>query len=250
MPKNTKKKINNKKSNFRRKKMPFNRQIQMADLKPSSCLVRFQGKQKYQCLLQTGANNKSILRIPASFIGNPVVETGTWTPDSSTRFVDSTANFYSKYNHYKIVGSRLIVSVKTLLADGTQQLNNLVLLARAQNTNIYTISSPLKELEDDYAVKSRQWGGYSSTAYRQARVSMGYSPRKQLAIKDIADNGTIKAITTYGIGASDNTYFNVIICGELDSATSGHSSAIVDVKASYLARFEEPITTENAPAIL
>lgn len=248
MPKKqfNKKRNNNRKPQNKRRKA-FTQQIQLANLKPSTAMVRFQGKQKYQCLLQTGANNKSILRIPASYIGDPVVETGSWTADSTSRFVDSTTNFFGKYNHYKVVGSRLNVQVKTLLADGTQQLNNLVMVARVANTTTYSISTPLKELEEDYAVKSRQWGGYSNTGYRQARLGMGYSPKKQLGLKDIEDNGTIKVTTAYNSSASDNTFFNIIICGELDALTQGHSSAIVDVMASYLVRFEEPVSDENAP---
>lgn len=248
MPQKSKRKNTKKAPKKYRPKM--SRQIQMADMKPSTVMVRYQGKQKYQCLLQTGANNKSILRIPASYIGDPVVETGTWTPDSASRFVDSTTNFFGKYNHYKVVGARIIVAVKTLLADGTQQLNNMVFIARVANTNTYTISSDLKSLEDDYAVKSRQWGSYSNTGYRQARLSQGYSPKKQLGLKDYQDAGTIKVATTYGAAAADNTWFNVIICGELDSATSGHSSALVDVKASYLVRFEEPLSTDNEPVAI
>lgn len=248
--KNNKRPSNKKKSGPPRRKA-YVQKIQMANLKPSTSMVRFEGKKKYQCLLQTGANNKSILRIPASYIADPVAETGTWTQDNSARLVETTANFYGKYNHYKVLGSRITVSVKTLLADGTQQLNNMVLIARVTNTNVYTISSELKDLEGDYAVKSRQWGGYSNTGYRQARVSMGYSPKKQLGLKDVEDNGTIKVSTaSYGLSASDNTFFNVIICGELDSSTSGHSSAIVDVKMNYLLRFEEPRSDENAPVAL
>lgn len=245
MPRKTKKKTGRRPPKSHKLKMT--RQIQMADMKPSTVMVRYQGKMKYQCLLQTGANNKSILRVPASYLGDCVAETGTWTPDDTGRFIDSTANFFGKYAHYKVVGARCIVSVKTLLADGTQQLNNMVFIARVGNTNTYTISEPIKDLEQNYGVKSRSWGGYSNTAYRQARLSLGYSPKKQLAIKDIADNGTIKVSTTYGSSASDNTWFNVILAGELDAVSQGHSSAIVDVKASYLVRFEEPLSTENAP---
>lgn len=232
--------------NRMRTRPKMGRQIQMANLKPSTAMVKFEGKQKYQCLLQTN-NTKSILRIPASFIGDPVVETGTWSPDDSSRFCETTANFYSKYNHYKVVGAKVTVTVKTLLAQPTQQNNCMVFLARVTNTDTYTSSVALKDLEDDYAVKSKQWGGYLNTAYRQAKIAIGYSPKRQLAIKDISDNGTIKAVTTYGTAAADNTFFNVIIAGELDSASAGHSSAIVDVKCSWIVRFEEPVSTENAP---
>ena len=235
----------NKKSS-RRYRPKMSRQIQMANLKPSTAMVMFQGKQKYQCLFQT-TNTKSILRVPASFIGSPVGETGTWSPDDSSRFVESTANFYGKYNHYKVIGAKLSVTVKTLLASPTQQNNCMVFLARVGNTNTYTSSIALKDLEDDYAVKSASWGGYPNTAYRQARLQQGYTPKKQLAIKDISDNGTIKCATVYEGTAADNTWFNVILSGELDSASSGHSSAIVDVKCSYIVRFEEPISTENDP---
>ena len=249
MPKTTRKPRQPRKKAPRRK--PFVQKIQMANLKPSTSLVRFEGKKKYQCLFQSGANNKSILRIPASFIADPVVETGTWTQDNSARLVETTSNFYGKYNHYKVLGSRISVTIKSLLADGTQQLNNIVMLARVTNTNTYTISSELKDLEGDYAVKSRQWGGFSNTGYRQGRLSMGYSPKKQLGLKDVEDNGTIKVSTaSYGLSASDNTFFNVIVAGELDAATSGHSSAIVDVKMNYLLRFEEPKSDENAPVAM
>lgn len=230
-------------------KLKMTRQIQMADMKPPTALVRFQGKMKYQCLLQTGANNKSILRVPASYIDTPTVETGVWTPDSSARFIDTTANFFGKYAHYKVVGSRITVTVKSLLADGAQQLNNMVCLARVTNTNTYSTATPLAELEGDYAVKTRQWGGFSNTGYRQARLSMGYSPKKQLGLKDIEDNGVIKVQSSYGASASDNTFFNVIICGELDAVSQGHSSALVEVKQSLLVRFEEPLSTENAPTL-
>ena len=224
----------------------MSRQIQMANLKPSTAMVKFEGKQKYQCYFQT-SNTKSILRIPASFIGDPVVETGTWSPDDSSRFCETTTNFYSKYNHYKVVGAKLTVTVKTLLADPAQQNNCMMFLARVANTNTYTSSVALKDLEDDYAVRSKQWGGYLNTAYRQAKSAIGYSPKRQLAIKDISDNGTIKAVTTYGSSASDNTFFNVIIAGELDSASAGHSSCIADVKCEWIVRMEEPVSTENAP---
>jgi hypothetical protein len=255
MPRRTKKKTPAKMPSKRKAPVQYrpkiSRQIQMANQKPASCLVRFQGKQKYQCLFQTAANNKSILRIPASFIGDPVIETGTWTPDSSSRFVDTTANFFGKYNHYKVLGARLVVSVKTLVPDPVQQNNCMVFVARVTNTNVYTIATALKDLEDDYAIKSKQWGAYNSTAYRQARSSIGYSPKKQLNLKDIQDNGTIKVSTaSYGLSASDNTFFNVILSGELDSVTQGHSSAIVDVKCSYLLAFEEPKSTENAPVAI
>ncbi len=64
---------NGKKTNHRNpRRKAFTQQIQLANLKPSTALVRFQGKQKYQCLLQTGANAKSmyeagILKIDLAF---------------------------------------------------------------------------------------------------------------------------------------------------------------------------------------
>ena len=221
--------------------------IQMANLKPSTIMVRFEGHQKYQCFFQSGTNNKSILRVPASFMADPVVETGTWSPDTSGRFVGTTDNFYQMYNHYKVAGAQIQVTVKKAVAGGSQQLNNLVFVARVTNTNTYSSGTGLDELYNDYAIKSRQWGGYTNTGYRQAYCRLGYSPKKQLAIKDIADNGTIKVSTgSYGLSASDNTFFNVILSGELDQETAGHGTAIVDVKCSYLIRFEEP-TKINDP---
>ena len=228
------------------------RSIPFANQKPSSVLVRFQGRQKYLISAPGNVNSKSILRIPASYMGEPVATSGSWVKDGQLNFVQGYTNFFSKYQHYKVLGAQMRATVKGYsLEIGTTdgQLNNLAFAARVPDVGIYTQASTLTELETNYGITQKQWSAPGAEGYRQAIVGVGYSPKKEHNIKDIQDNAHIRMATVYDAGAAENTYFNLILSGELDAVLKGHPSATATVQVSYLISLEEP-KVENAPTMM
>jgi len=222
------------------------RPIQMANMKPASTLVRFQGQQRYTVGAVTGANGKSILTIPVSYLGEPTVNGGGWVPQDTSDFYNSSySNWYQKYNHYKIMGMKVTATVKP--TDNSGQDYNQVLMIRTATQNPYSSSSMNKDLEQSYGSRKATWS-YVGLNNTSGRVSQGYSPKKQLGIKDVADNSNLRASTTYDTGASENTFIQIILAGVLDVPTQGHPNAIVDVRCDAILHFEEPVSGDNKPA--
>lgn len=251
MPRTTKKRATNKKRQFKGR-FRVGRTIPYANQKPPSAMVRFQGRQKYLCLGGEGTNSKSILRIPASFLGNPITEAGLISADNQINFINDFGNMFSKYNHYKVVAAKCTILIKPYDVVGETdngQNSNLAFLARVDSTGTYSPATQLYDLEHNYGIVQRQWSKATAQGYRQARMSLGYNPKRQLNIKDWRDNAHIRCPTQYGSAANENTFFNMILAGELDGENLAHANCVAVVQCDYLVNFEEP-TEENAPTIL
>lgn len=221
--------------------------LNVVNAKPPIAYALFQAREKYSVSAVSTVNNLSILTIGANFLADPTVTSGTWTANGTGNFVSGTTNMFAYYKHYRVMGSKISVTCKPSVIPVTEQINNLLFLSRSPNSTSYSTSTTIDELESDYGIKDAQWAG--GVGYNQAKLRMSYSPRKQLGIKDPADAGTIRVSTTYGNSASTNTYYHIILGGALQAALSGHSAALVDVKVSYIVRFDEPTIT-NDPTVL
>lgn len=227
----------------------FVRKLEMANAKPSMAVVRFEGTKRFvfNANPNAGANAKSILRIPANYIGNEVVETGQIVADGSTNLVQTTGNFYGKYNHYVVLGSHLSCTARPeSTVDG--QNTNICSVVRADRPNQFAISTTNHDIERAYGVKSN-WtkiaGGGSSES---ARLGIGYLPTKTFGVKDPTDANQLRCQSSYGIQPNDNTFYNVILMGALDSDPATHSTYIVDVKVIYTVKFTES-REENDPTL-
>lgn len=234
---------------------PFSTSIQMADLKPEALKVRYQGYQKYLVSSVTSVGNvKSILRVPASFLGDPVPESGNWVADSLDQFYPTAgiSNFFPRYNHYKVIGMQIQITVQPLDIDSTlTQRNNICVLARVPKINAFPSGVTNKSLEASRSLSVKQFGSYGGTGYIQCYNVMGYSPAKQLNLKDWQDSGLIRCTNVYDTPPTENTYFNVILAGSLDKANDPpsaipHAQAIVTVKTSAIL-FHSEATVSNAP---
>lgn len=245
-----------KKAYRRKRKQPANpryrkrfaSKLQIADLKPPSAVVKFEGQKRFIFNHQTGANGKSVLRIPANFMGVEGIEAGSITRDDSINLIDNVANFYSKYNHYVVLGSWIKVTAKPASGQADGQFHNFLSLARVDQGNVYSSSVTNHKLETDYSVTNAYCGGDNTGAYKDARLTMSYSPKKQFGVKDPTDNNALRCQTIFNSGPNDNTFYNVIMAGLLDSQLNSHSTMIVDVKVGYIVKMTEP-KAENAPVV-
>jgi hypothetical protein len=250
--KRTNKRTTKRKPQAKRYRERIAKTIPFANQKPSSVLVRFQGRHKYLVAAPGNVNSKSIIRVPASFMGEPVATAGSWIKDGQLNFVQGYSNFFSKYQHYKVLGSQLRAVVKGYslevgASDG--QLSNLAFAARVPDVGNYTSATTMEELETNYGITQKQWSAPGAEGYRQASIGVGYSPKKEHNIKDIQDNAHIRMVTEYDSAGPENTYFNVILAGELDAVLKGHPSAVVTIQTNYLISLEEP-KIENAPTMM
>lgn len=228
----------------------FVRKLEMANAKPSTAVVRFEGTKRfiYNANPNSVINGKSIMRIPANSIGDEVFETGLITADGSTQLVQTTTNFFAKYNHYHVLGSHLSVTARPeSTVDG--QNTNICAIARADRPNMFALSTTAHDIERAFGVKSK-WtkiaGGGSSES---ARLHMGYLPSKTFGVKDTSDANQLRVASVYGSTPNDNTYYNVILMGALDSDPKTHSTYIIDVKVMYTVKFSEA-KEENAPTLM
>ena len=226
------------------------RPIQMADMKPSTALVRFQGQRRFSVAQQAGSNAKSILTIPMAYLGEPIQTAGTWTAQDNTNYWNSSyVGWYSKYNHYKVMGMKVTATIKPLNNAG--QSYSQVLMIRTTTQAPFGPAADNKSLEQSFGAKKQNFS-FIDTSFKsaQARISSGYSPKKQLGIKDVKDNQNLRAPTQYSVAAGENTFLQVILAGVLDSDTSPHTPSIVDVRTEAILHFEEPIATDNIPTKL
>lgn len=227
--------------------------IQMANLKPSSANVRFEAKRRYVCsATAAGVPNKSILVIPASYLGNPQIQDGVWNlPPGAAQFVPTLAiaAWFPRYNHYKVLGARITVAVKPYSSPDDTQPLCMLHVSRVADLGIIPTTVTNDSLEASSWTKSSQFGSTPGTDnYRESRLSQGYSPRRQLNIKDVKDADNLRCTTTYNTPAGENTYFNIVIGGLLDYVAKPHEQCIVDVKMDYLVAFEEP-SQSNIPTL-
>ncbi len=227
----------------------FIRKLEMANMKPSTAIVRFEGTKRFifNANPNSVANTKSIMRIPANSIGNEVFETGLIVSDSTTDLVQTTGNYFAKYNHYHVLGSHLSVTARPeSTVDG--QNTNIACIARADRPNMFATSTTAHDIERAFGLKSA-WtkiaGGGSSES---ARLHLGYLPSKTFGVKDVSDANQLRVASIYGSVPNDNTFYNVILMGALDSDTKTHSTYIVDVKVMYTVKFSEA-KEENAPVL-
>lgn len=225
------------------------RSIENASLRPMSRTVKFQARERFLVADVLSANTKSILQIPATYLGTPTVISGTWTPDSGT-FHNPTAyqEWFPKYKYYKVLGARMTATVRPsgIGAEGANQFQNLSFIALCADSNQLTGVS-LEDLEEDRGIKQQHWR-YSSLSggMKGSRMALNYSAKKTHGLKDVKDYGPLRTPTTFNTAASENTYYNLILSGALDQATTGHPGAIVDVYATYILHFTEP-TQSNIP---
>ena len=242
MPRASGKRNNRKRKTYRNS---IARPIQMANMKPSSALVRFQGQQRYTVSAVAAANGKSILHVPVSYLGDPGASSGGWLVQDANDFYNASYNnWFNKYNHYKVMGMKVTATVKPV--DNQGQAYNQVLMIRTGSITPFGISESNKTLEQAYGSKKATWS-FIGLNHTQARLSQGYSPKKQLGIKDVADNSNLRAPTTYNTGASENTFIQIILAGTLDQVTQGHPNCIVDVRTEAILHFEEPVASDNKP---
>ncbi len=227
----------------------FIRKLEMANMKPSTAVVRFEGTKRFvfNANPNAGANAKSIIRIPANYIGNDVGEAGIIQPDNNTDLVETTAAWYAKYNHYHVLGSHCSVTARP---EGTLDGQNTAIcsIARADRPNMFAASSTNHDIEKAFGVKSN-WtkiaGGGSSES---ARLSMGYLPGKTFAVKDVTDSNALRCSAMYDVLPNDRTFYNIILMGALDSDPKTHSTYIVDVKVMYTVKFSEA-REDNTPTL-
>lgn len=227
----------------------FIRKLEMANMKPSTAVVRFEGTKRFvfNANPQAGANAKSILRIPANYIGNEVVEAGLINADGNTDLVQTTGNYYGKYNHYHVLGSHMSATARPeSTVDG--QNTNICSVVRADRPNQFAASTTNHDIERAYGVKSN-WtkiaGGGSSES---ARLGIGYLPTKTFGVKDVTDANALRCSAIYDTQPNDRTFYNVVLMGALDSDLSTHSTYIVDIKVTYTVKFTEA-REENDPTL-
>ncbi len=229
----------------------FASKLQIADMKPPVATVKFEGQKRFVFSHDaiSGANRKSVLRIPANFMGIEGVEAGQIAADDNVNMIDSTTNFYNKYNHYHVLGSWIKVTAKPKGADADGQFHNFLALTRVDQGNRYAGAVSNHELETDYAVKTAFCGGDNTGAYKDARLTLSYNPKQQFGVKDTMDANQLRCQTVFNSGPNDQTFYNVILAGLLDTDLDTHSSMIVDVKVGYIVKMSEP-RIENDPTIL
>jgi len=233
------------------------RSIQVANLKPSTKYLRFQGDLAYQLqpiMSPPLANYKSILNVPMNFLGDPfaTASAGVWNPEPGQFIPSASVNtWFAQYKDYRIHRSSVSVTVKPLQTDGAFQnfqTNALVSLLRTQDATILSATTANRQLRNDYGANQSQWGvATSGFGYRQGYNRIGYTPKRQFNLKDIKDSTQIICDNTYGDTPSEPVYAQVIIHGGLDVLDKPHGWAMVVVKADYIVEFINP-TVANIPA--
>lgn len=251
-----KKRYNKKKQYNKAKTAPpyrhnFARSIQFANLRPSSAVVRFAARDKFLVAPVASANNKSVLQIPASYLGSPSANGGTWNSDSGFFHVPQAYNeWFPKFKYYKVIGAKLTVTVRPsgVGEPAVNQFHNKAFITLSADASQYGPSTSLESLEEGRDIVETNWkeAGPAGGGWTSARLTHGYSPKKVHHFKDYKDADNIRTVTTFNTAAAANTFFNVILSGDLDQATTGHPSAIVDVYGTYIVAFQEP-TDSNIP---
>lgn len=226
------------------------RSIENVTLRPMHRVCKFQARERYLVNNVVAANVKSVLQIPLTYFDTPSVISGVWSGDSGNFHPPNAYNeWFPKYKYYKILGARVSVTVRPsgIGEIGANQLQNLAFISIVPDNGTISAATSLEELEEDRAIKQAHWR-YSSMSggMKGCRLAMNYSAKKTHGLTDVKDYGPLRAPTTFGTTASENSYCSVILSGALDSATTGHPGAIVDVYATYIVSFTEPTMT-NIP---
>lgn len=224
------------------------RPLQIADLRPAKQLVRFEGKQRFIVSPAiTTANTKSVLTVPASFMGDPIVTSGTWTQDNSGTMITpfSYALYFGMYEHYTVLGSNVSVVIRPLGATEVDQVQeqNFCFVTRQPDSIGYSSATTVDVLENERGNKSVVWKGQNqsnSPVARSAFVRQGYKPRQEHGIKDPTDYSPLRNTTVWNNHGPETTYWQIVVCGMLDSLFKSHPECIVELKVTYYCQFTEP----------
>lgn len=222
------------------------RPLQIADLRPSSMMVKFEGKKRY--IVQpasTTTNGKSVLYVPANYMGNGTQISGTWTADAAGDLIDSNSYtfYFGLYKYYKVVSAYVEVVVRPSgeETETTHQVQNYAFVARHPDVSGYSLATTLPELENNRGVVSGVWMcTNTNTVMRPTTVGLGYNPKYEHGLDDVRDYSALRNVTTYNTAGGENTFFNVILCGMLDSQFYAHPDAIVELKVIYNVLLTEP----------
>lgn len=255
--KNIKKRPMNRKRGYRKKNLnPYRRtiarSIQYANLRPSTALVKFGAREKFLVAGVASANTKSVLQIPLSYLGTPTATSGVWNPDSGFFHVPGAyGEWFPKYQYYKVVGAKITVVVRPAgigQPDG-HQFQCKAFTTLSDSAGIINGTTALDFLEEGRDINEAHWrdGGSTLSGFSSARLRRFYSAKKTHNIKDVKDAGILRTATVFNTIPAAQSYCNVVLCGELDQATTGHPPAIVDVYGTYIVAFQEP-THDNTPA--
>ncbi len=236
------------KKNFR---PAFARTLQIANLRPPTVMVKFQAKQRY---LVTSTSpilvSNSVLSWNCSAgLKNPVVISGNWQAQRAGDIFAAAdyQPYFDRYSTYKVLGTKISSTCRPTPLDGLgTQTNNFVSVVRSVNNIAFGASTPYYEIEGAFGAKTRSWGTLANTGYKEASIMQGYSPRKQLNLKDIQDNDELDVQTTaYGNNPAESTFQFLIIRPALVTASQGHMTVIVDVKFDVLAQFQDSTGVNN-----
>jgi len=230
----------------------FANTLQIANLRPATVMVKFQAKQRY-LLTSTSpvvASNSILQWNGSSGLKNPTVVSGNWTAQRSGDLFNSQdyQPYFDRYNTYKVLGSKMSATVRPNPLDGLDtQVANLVTAIRSTNSSQFSSTTPYYDIESAFGSKSRAWGTLSGSGYKSASIMQGYSPKKQLNIKDVRDNDELDVQTTaYGNNPAESTFQHIIVRPCIVTASQGHMTCIVDVLFDVLAMFQDS-STNNAP---
>lgn len=228
------------------------RSIQYANLRPSTALVKFGAREKFLVAGVASANTKSVLQIPLSYLGTPVVNSGVWNPDSGFFHVPGAyGEWFPKYQYYKVVGAKITVVVRPAgigQPDG-HQFQCKAFTTITDSAGLINGTTALDFLEEGRDINEAHWrdGGSTLSGFSSARLQRYYSAKKTHNIKDVKDAGILRTATVFNTIPAAQSYCNIVLSGELDQATTGHPPAIVDVYGTYIVAFQEP-THDNTPA--
>jgi len=236
---------------YNKKKRAYASTLQIANLRPATVMVKFQSKIRY-LLTSTSpivASNSILNWNCSSGLKNPVVISGNWTAQRSGDLFASAdyQPYFDRYNTYKVLGSKISATCRPTPLEGLEtQTNNLVSTIRSTTQSAFSSSTPLWDIEGGFGSKSRNYGTLSGSGYRSAIISQGYSPKKQLNLKDVKDNDEIDVSTSaYGNNPAESTFINLIVSPVLSTASQGHVTTIVDVKFDVIAMFQDSSTNNN-----
>jgi len=228
----------------------FANTLQIANLRPPTVMVKFQAKQRY---LVTSASpivaSNSILQWNGSAgLKNFTVVSGNWTAQRSGDLFNSQdyQPYFDRYQTFKVLGSKMSATVRPNPLGLDTQVANLVTAIRSTNASQFSSSTPYYDIEAAFGSKTRSWGTLSGSGYKSASISQGYSPKKQLNLKDVKDCDQIEVATTaYGNNPLESTFQHIILRPCIVTAEQGHMTCIVDVLVDVLAMFQDSSTNNN-----
>jgi len=222
--------------------------VQIGDRHPSSQLVRLEGNMTYFVKNTQNLNSPAVIVFSVSDLLAPYKAFGTWQENSSWN-IDGLDTFREKYRHYFVLGARVTVNTTPIEddADTDAQPLSIVSISRQDNQSSVNAQTTVDMVQKRFGSKCATYSSKQPTI-KESRMSIGYSPKKQFGIKDVCDSSALKVSTAGGMAAPDRTFVSVYLNGMNSSETyKHHQAAMVRVKVSYLAKFVEPVATNNDP---